>query len=183
LESIARIVSLSSRYAKCTVIGLVVVQLLSGCVANLPAPITDRTDRSLSSPRPNDANEVVSADRGDEPRKPTQPAAIVVPKSPARDLLALADRHLAAGDHGSAAAVIDRALQIAPGDALSWHKLAQLHFAEGQYAQAKSVALRSNALPSVKPSLKRSNWSLIESIERAMGNSAAGDAAAKRANE
>lgn len=76
-------------------------------------------------------------------------------------LLAQAKRQERAGQPERAAAVIERALRIAPKNAELWHRLALLRLQQGQYALAASLAKKSNALAANDADLQRKNDTLI----------------------
>ena len=69
------------------------------------------------------------------------------PVSDSNAVVALAESARADTDGGNfikAAAALERALRIEPRNPRLWHELAQLKFKEGDYAQATSMAARSN---------------------------------------
>jgi len=76
-------------------------------------------------------------------------------------LLSQAKRQEQAGQPERAAAVIERALRIDPKNAELWHRLALLRLQQGQYAQAASLAAKSNALAVNNPTLQRKNETVI----------------------
>ena len=93
-----------------------------------------------------------------------------------RSLLATVDSNIKHGNYDAAAVGVERALGISPEDAMVWHKLAKLHYAQHDYVQAIATAHRSNALPGATPHIVAANWFLIADIERINGNA---DAAKK----
>src|SRR5262244_2221778 len=50
-----------------------------------------------------------------------------------------------AGRYGNAAASLERALRIEPRNPRLWQELARVRLKQGEYAQAESVASRSNS--------------------------------------
>jgi len=66
----------------------------------------------------------------------------------------------AAGRLANAAATLERALRIEPRNPRLWHELARVRLKQGQYAQAESVAARSNSW----------NWRLIAEARTARGD-------------
>ena len=78
-----------------------------------------------------------------------------------QQLLTAVNVEIERGNYDVATASIERVLQINPDDAWAWHKLALLHFVRENYTQAKSIALRSNALPSATGRVAAANWFLI----------------------
>jgi Flp pilus assembly protein TadD len=68
----------------------------------------------------------------------------------------------AAGRLSNAAATLERALRIEPRNARLWHDLAQVRLQQRDYAQAESLAARSNTLAGNDADLRAANQRLIE---------------------
>ena len=68
----------------------------------------------------------------------------------------------AAGRLTNAAATLERALRIEPRNARLWHELALVRFRQGDYAQAESLAARSNTLAGNDSELRSANQRLID---------------------
>jgi tetratricopeptide (TPR) repeat protein len=68
----------------------------------------------------------------------------------------------AAGRLANAAATLERALRIEP--------LARVRLKQGQYAQAESVAARSNSWAGSDNALRAENWRLIAEARTARGD-------------
>lgn len=84
----------------------------------------------------------------------------------------------AEGDTDAAIAAIERALELAPDDAVLWSRLAELRLHAGGAAAAEELAVRSNGLASDGQRLLRyRNWLIIEAARRAQGDGAGADAA------
>ncbi len=95
-------------------------------------------------------------------RIPTDDGPIVYDSNPAVvALLSDAERETGAGDLDRAAAALERALSIDPGDAMAWHRLAKLRMQQGAINQAISLANKSSQLANDTPALRRANWRLI----------------------
>ena len=75
----------------------------------------------------------------------------------------------AAGRLSNAAASLERALRIEPRNPRLWHELAQVRFKQGQYAQAESLAARSNSWAGSDGALRADNQRLIEQAREAGG--------------
>lgn len=73
----------------------------------------------------------------------------------------------AEGDFEAAAADLERALRVAPRDPELWHELARVRQAQGQFAEAESLALRSNSLAGGDEALEQRNLELIEECRSA----------------
>ena len=68
----------------------------------------------------------------------------------------------AAGRLPNAAATLERALRIEPRNARLWHELAQVRLRQRDYAQAESLAARSNTLAGSDADLRAANQRLID---------------------
>ena len=108
------------------------------------------------------------------------------PASGNRAVIALLDRaqqDAEAGRPDAASATLERALRIEPRNARLWHELAQLRLAQGQYAQALSLAQKSNSFAGAQKHLQAMNWRVIGQARIAQGNADAGQKALSRAAE
>jgi len=95
-------------------------------------------------------------------RLPTEEGPVVYDSQPAVvALLSDAERETNAGDLDRAAAALERALSIDPGDAMAWHQLAKLRLQQGILNEAISLANKSTQLANDTPALQRANWQLI----------------------
>jgi Tfp pilus assembly protein PilF len=74
-----------------------------------------------------------------------------------------------AGRLSNAAASLERALRIEPRNPRLWHELARVRLKQGQYAQAESMAARSNAWAGSDSTLREENQRLIEQAREAAG--------------
>jgi len=123
---------------------------------------------------------------GAAPAVPAVPAAPSAPSAPAANpaverLMASARADQAASRLGSAEATIERALRIAPHDARLWQQLARIRLQQGQYAQAESLAARSNTWAGGDNALRAENWKLIAQARDARGDDAGARAAQRNA--
>jgi predicted Zn-dependent protease len=108
-----------------------------------------------------------------------QPAPVAPPPANAAvaGLVQTARADADAGRLSSAAATLERALRIAPRDARLWHELARVRLAQGEYAQAESLAARSDYWAGADDALRADNWRLIADARRARGDDAGTQAA------
>ena len=83
----------------------------------------------------------------------------------------------AAGRLSNAAASLERALRIEPRNPRLWQELARVRLAQGQYAQAESLAARSNSWAGGDAALRADNWRLIAQARDARGDGAGAKAA------
>jgi predicted Zn-dependent protease len=117
-----------------------------------------------------------------EPVPAPVPAPAPPPQTPAvASLLASARTDAAAGRLVSAAASLERALRIEPRNPLLWQELARVRLRQGDYAQAESVAARSNSWAGNDTRLRAENWRLIAQAREARGDAAGARAALEAA--
>ncbi|MEK7666947.1 MAG: tetratricopeptide repeat protein [Pseudomonadota bacterium] len=83
----------------------------------------------------------------------------------------------------SAVATIERAQRLEPRNPWLWQELARLHLAQGDHAQAESLAARSNTWAGSDPALRAANWRLIGAARAARGDAVGAQAAEARAVE
>lgn len=98
-----------------------------------------------------------------------------------RAVIALLDRAQLdneAGRREAAGASLERALRIEPRNAWLWHELAQLRLAQGQYAQAITLAQKSISFGRERR-LQALNWRLIGNARVAQGDSSGAEQAFK----
>lgn len=107
------------------------------------------------------------------------------PVSDSNAVVALVEAARADSDGGNftkAAGALERALRIEPRNPRLWHALAQLKLKEGDYAQAASMAARSNTWVGTDKMLRAANWRLIGEAKRSTGDEAAARAAFDKAD-
>jgi Tfp pilus assembly protein PilF len=75
----------------------------------------------------------------------------------------------AAGRLSNAAASLERALRIEPRNPRLWQELARVRLKQGEYAQAESLAARSNSWAGGDSALRAENQRLIEQAREAAG--------------
>lgn len=111
-------------------------------------------------------------DRAPEPLPSEPPPAEATEKRESvavAGLMQNARSDTAAGRLSSAAASLERALRIEPRNPRLWHELAKVRLRQGEYAQAESMAARSNAWAGSDSSLRAENQRLIEQAREAAG--------------
>jgi len=86
-----------------------------------------------------------------------------------------------AGQYTRAAATLERALRIAPRDAMLWQQLASVRLRQQKWRLAVNMAAKSNALAGDQQALKRKNWLIMAKAHRALGQTAKAKAAMQRA--
>jgi predicted Zn-dependent protease len=114
------------------------------------------------------------------------PAPAPAPAAPAENLVIAslldgARADVAAGRLANAAASLERALRIEPRNPRLWQELARVRLKQGDYAQAESVAARSNSWAGGDRALRAENWRLIAQAREARGDAAGAKAALEAA--
>ncbi len=182
MEAVSRVISLSGLRFR-VVLSLLLCAAAAGCANLRPAQIIDRTlDAQTLGASVNVTLTSQSDGEGLEmPKSLLRQHGHIPAEAATQQLLTAVDVEIGRGNYDVATASIERVLQINPDDAWAWHKLARLHFVQASYVQAKSMALRSNALSSATGRVVSANWVLIADIARATGDLAAANAAYAKA--
>jgi len=84
-------------------------------------------------------------------------------------LLAKSTVQIEAKEWEKAAALLERALRIEPRNAKLWQRLAEVRLSQGQFAQAESLAVKSNALAPKEQALQARNAQIIHQAREARG--------------
>lgn len=163
-------------------IGIAMLGLTAAC--HLPEPYQPSTrPQPVPPPGSTQTTPVPSASAPTpSPPAPTTPAPPREPVlSPAtRALVGQAQAQVASKNFPVAAASIERALRIEPGNALLWIELGKVRMAEGNYPQAENLGRKAVALANGAPSAQSAAWHLIADSFRARGkNTEARDAEAR----
>jgi hypothetical protein len=114
---------------------------------------------------------------------PAAPRAVrAEPQRAVGVLMRRAEDQRRAGELDAATVSLERALRIAPEDAVLWHELARLRQEQRRHALVPELAAKSNALAAAGDiSLRRANWELIAAARRALGDPAGARAAEREA--
>lgn len=114
---------------------------------------------------------------------PAAPRAVrAEPQRAVGVLMRRAEDQRRAGELDAATVSLERALRIAPEDAVLWHELARLRLEQERHALVPELAAKSNALAAAGDiSLRRANWELIAAARRALGDPAGARAAEREA--
>ena len=118
-------------------------------------------------------------EQAETPPEPPPPPAVSTQKENVAiaGLMESARSASASGDLAGAAASLERALRIEPRNPRLWHELARVRLKQGQFAQAESVAARSNSWAGDDRGLRSENWRLIAESRRARGDAEGAKAA------
>ncbi len=138
-------------------------------------PAAAQPQPAIAEPTPQAAAESSIAGLGPRPAASDNNAVIA--------LLDRAHSDSAAGQREAAEASLERALRIEPRNPWLWHELAELRLAQGQYAQAITLAHKSNSFAGGKHRVQAENWQVIGQARVAQGDSAAAEQAFKQAGE
>jgi len=142
---------------------IIVSAVLAGCAA-APGPAP------MPAPEP-DLPPVQIPEAGPAPVPVPAPAPAARTENVAiAGLMDTARADTAAGRLANAAATLERALRIEPRNPRLWHELARVRLKQGQYAQAESVAARSNSWAGSDNALRAENWRLIAEARTARGD-------------
>ncbi|MGB0720876.1 MAG: hypothetical protein ACPGU7_00640 [Gammaproteobacteria bacterium] len=139
-----------------------------------PAPKATPVVRAAPAIRPRSAKPI--GPTGSNPPVSAPRTTSARAGSPAAALLNQAD---AEADPGRRAAILERALRIAPEDPRVWSDLAQTRLDQRRFDQAEALALKSNALAGGQPTLWPRNWLIVAKARLAMGD----DAGAREAED
>ena len=148
------------------------LQLLAGCASTIIQP-------SESSTTP----QVIQQQATENAIVGQVPAPVVYINKAVIALVERARLDTGTGKQEAAGSSLERALRIEPRNAWLWNELAQVRLAQGQYAQAISLAQKSNSFAAGDRRLQASNWRVIGNARVAQGNSSSADQAFKRATE
>jgi len=86
-----------------------------------------------------------------------------------------------AGKYTIAAATLERALRIAPRDAMVWQQLAVVRLRQKRWKLALNIAAKSNALAGGQRPVQRNNWLIMAEAYRGLGQTGKAEAALQRA--
>ena len=150
----------------------VVLVTLNACASidqpATPAPVETR--EATPTPAPAEPAVVrtpqpaVSEPRGSAP----EPAPVVpAPATPTSTLMTQIDAAIATGELDRAGALCERALRIAPRDALLWYKLASIRLRQLRYDDADGTARRALSLAGADAALTRAINALLAQVAAA----------------
>lgn len=83
-------------------------------------------------------------------------------------MISKAKKQLARKNPDAAFRTLERALAVDGRDPMIWHLMAQARLQQGQYAQAKSLAGKSNTLAGGDDGLRKKNRYIIEQAKKAL---------------
>lgn len=134
------------------VLALVLAAGLTGCATGIYTTGT----RPSETPSEDDRGGEGAALPAEQPQTRSPSAAAT------NALLAQSRTERFAGDLGAAAATLERALAIAPDDALLWVELAEVRFDQGDRSEAQALARKALTLTAVDSAMARRARQIIE---------------------
>ena len=173
---VAEVIQLKSRFDLIFIAAWLL--LLGGCAGVSTPPSTQPSTTAPSTSAPSEVQAGGEAVVVEPEPKPVM--------SGNRAVVALLDRaevDSRAGKREAAGASLERALRIEPRNPWLWLQLAQVRLAQGQYAQAITLAHKSNSFAGHQPRLQSENWQVIGQARVAQGDTAGAEQAFKLANE
>jgi predicted Zn-dependent protease len=172
--------------------GFALLLFLAGC-SSVTAPTQPVSTAPVALPQeitPQTETPQTVSPQESIPRQPGESIVVVPEPKPVmsgnRAVIALLDRAQRdndAGRRGAADTSLERALRIEPRNPWLWHELAQLRLTQGQYAQAISLAKKSNSFAGHERHLQALNWRLIGNALVAQGDTAGAEQAFKHATD
>lgn len=154
------------------VVVLALVSFLAGCAPKKkiappvfreepPAQVQTAPPASPAPSKPEMERQLETAPKA-APEIPAMEARIPPPPGQAGVLLASANKAMQAGQPDKAEMHLERALRLSPREAQLWHAMANVRYAQGNYAQAVQLCLKSNSLAGRNSAIVRRNWLLME---------------------
>jgi hypothetical protein len=125
---------------------------LAACAAPQPAPVETAPPPPVAAPPVEQP----------APVPPPPPSSTVKESVAVAGLMDSARANAAAGRLAEAAATLERALRIEPRNPRLWQELARVRLQQGDFAQAESLAQRSNSWAGSDSALRAENARIIE---------------------
>jgi tetratricopeptide (TPR) repeat protein len=153
------------------------------CLAGCETPRAGAPGPESTPPRSDGAG--TSTDRGRPSPGPARPAAPAARRyalgTAASSLVGQARSQLARGEHAVAAATLERAMRIEPGNPLLWIELGKVRQAQGNHAQAEAMGRKALAQASGDARAEAAAWQVIAASLRTRGRTAEAREAERRA--
>lgn len=157
--------------------------LLAGCAGVTTQPSTQPSATTLPSATTAPTETQAQQPGGEAGVIEAEPKPVMSGNRAVIALLDRAQRDNNAGERDAAGASLERALRIEPRNSWLWLELAQVRLAQGQYAQAITLARKSLSFAGHQPRLQSENWQVIGQARVAQGDKAGAEQAFKLANE
>lgn len=104
------------------------------------------------------------AERGATSATPAEERGAAAAPSPSAVLMQQSRAHLALGEYPEAAASLERAIRIEPGNPWLWLELARVHYAAGDRRQAEAHARKASSLAGTDDAARRAADNLLAAI-------------------
>ena len=104
------------------------------------------------------------AERGTASSAPAEDRGAAAAPSPSAVLMQQARSHMALGEYPAAAASLERAIRIEPGNPWLWLELARVHYAAGDMRQAEAHARKASSLAGTDDAARRAADNLLAAI-------------------
>jgi len=95
---------------------------------------------------------------------PAEDRGTAAPPPPSTVLMQQARSHMALGEYPAAAASLERAIRIEPGNPWLWLELARVHYAAGDMRQAEAHARKASSLAGTDDAARRAADNLLAAI-------------------
>lgn len=119
---------------------------------------------SISACAPVPLGRDTPAERGSTGAVSAEDSGTAAAPSPSAVLVQQARSHVAAAEYPEAAASMERAIRIEPGNPWLWLELARVHYAAGNLRQAESHARRAASLAGGDDAARRAAENLLADI-------------------
>lgn len=117
------------------------------------------------------------------PQSPPPPRTAGQVSGPAvMALMSRAGERVESGDLDSAAATLERALDLEPRNPFIYQRLSAVRLEQGQASQSETLARKSNSLAGDNPYIKADNWRIIAQARSIQGDSVGTSSAKSRAD-
>lgn len=176
--------------SKAQVLVLVMAVSMTACsLMDKPKPAKSRVeDRRVShrqaTPEKQQSEKLSSESEGESKSKlSVESVKPVEEEHPAiTTLLDQALERQRSGDLDQSAALIERAVRIAPQDPLAWNRLAFIRLQQNDWTQAEQLAMKSNSFADGQSNLQLRNWRIIAEARKRLGNKQGAQTAANKAD-
>lgn len=149
--------------------------------AVVPAPAAEVQTAPLIAPDDHIVGEPLSRPSTLAPSPSVEPPPTRPGSAPVVALLDNAAEHQRGGRLDGAAAALERALRIAPQNAVIWQRLADIRLQQKRYDQAIQLAIKANSLAADDRLLQARNWRIIAQARDYKGDKAGAQAARDQA--
>jgi tetratricopeptide (TPR) repeat protein len=148
-----------------------------------PKPAPGEQGPPPAQPAPPPAQKPAPQPQQQEQEQPPPRSAEEASSPAVMSLIHNSDQLAQAGKMDAAAAMLERALGIAPRNSFIYQRLAAVRASQGKNGQAEQLAMKSNSLAHGNPFVESGNWKLIAAARRAAGNKQGAQQASAKADD